>query len=173
MKVKWLYHSFKLLTLLLGFLFLLGTSTSYALDENKVSAGDLNHLNRAFERLAKSDGYIAENWDIVIGKSITNNPTNFLKAYKKNEHLVTRLDALVNNLGPEYVDDFKRQAVQIRNRINALKSITDESLKPLAKECIEELQRHLKVIEKPINHKSSITSSQRHDSSSPLSGSSE
>jgi hypothetical protein len=103
-------------------------------------------LNIAFSKLTKSDGSVAEDLDIAIGKSITSNPINFLKAYKKHKESVTRLDALVGNLGPGFVDDFPRQATEIRKRIKALAAINDSLLKPVASECIEALKKHLQVV---------------------------
>lgn len=116
-------------------------------DEKLVSQGNLTALNQAFEGLAKSDGHAAEELDVAIGKSIARNPINFLKAYQRNETSVSRLDALVGNLGPEYVDDFPRQAVELRKRIKALQSVKSKSLKPLALKCIKELKRALSTID--------------------------
>ena len=106
----------------------------------------LTCINRAFVKLSQSDGFKAEEIDILIGKTITINPTNFLKAYRKNRATVTRLDALVGNLGPELVDNFPRQAIEIQKRINSLKTVKSQQLKSLATECIEQLEKELKVI---------------------------
>lgn len=131
------------------FLFLTFFSTSHAqeINEKNILQGNLQELNKAFIKLSKSDGNNAEELDILIGKTISLYPTNFLKAYEKNKKHVKGLDSLVSNLGPEFVDDFPRQALEIRKRIQALKAIKSKRLKPLALKCIEQLEKHLKIIE--------------------------
>ncbi|MBI3017459.1 MAG: hypothetical protein HYY62_05655 [Deltaproteobacteria bacterium] len=151
MRLRTVYYFFKILTVLFFLFSFSQSSSALTLDENKVSAGNLDHLNLAFKELAKSDGYVAEQWDVVIGKSIVNNPTNFLEAYKQNKSSVTRLDALVGNLGVEFIDNFKKQAAEIHKRIKALKSVKNRNLKSYAIECIKQLEYNLKVVEEPIN----------------------
>jgi len=112
----------------------------------KVSNGDFSELSKAFEKLARSDGHVAESLDIAIGKSIINNPGNFLRAYKRHKAKVMRLGALVGNLGTDYVDDFSAQAVELRKRIAALESVKELELRSAAKECIQQLQEQLKIV---------------------------
>jgi hypothetical protein len=97
----------------------------------------------AFESLLRSDGAVAEEWDIEIGKRIKTHPTNFLKALKIYRNKVKRLDAIVGNLGPEYVDDSHRQKIELQKRVQSLKSVKERTLKPLATECIEELKKRI------------------------------
>lgn len=123
-------------------------SIAKSLNEQKVSNGDLVELNKAFDKLLKSDGHVAEELDIIIGKSIISNPINFIKAYKKYKSRLKRLDALVGNLGYDFVDDFPKQAIEKRKRIDALSTVSDSKLKPYALECIKELRKQLKVVER-------------------------
>ncbi len=115
------------------------------INEKKLVRGDMMELDRAFVKLSKADGDVAEDLDIMIGKTITTNTLNFLRAYKKHKGTVKRLDALVGNFGPEYIDDFPRQSEEARKRIKALKAVHDQKLISLASECIKELERELGV----------------------------
>ncbi len=117
--------------------------TSFA--ANSIS-GSPQSFEQAFESLLKSDGAVAEEWDIEIGKRIKTHPTNFLKALKLYRGKVKRLDALVGNLGPEYVDDFHRQKIELQKRVNSLSSVKDNALKSLANECVSELNKQIKVV---------------------------
>jgi len=108
--------------------------------------GTQKSFEQAFESLLKSDGAVAEEWDIEIGKKIKTHPTNFLKALKGYRNKVTRLDALLGNLGPEFVDDFSRQKIELQKRIQSLGSVNSGTLKPVAKECIEVLKKQIKDI---------------------------
>lgn len=130
------------------FAIFLFSQISFANEINKVrlSQGNLLELNRAFEKLPKTDGTVAEDLSIAIGKSITKHPRNFLKSYQRHKATVTRLDAVLGNLGPEFVDDFKAQSVELNKRITALKSVKNKNLESLAQECISVLQKKLKAI---------------------------
>lgn len=108
--------------------------------------GTQKSFEQAFESLLKSDGAVAEEWDIEIGKLIKTHPTNFLKALKIYRNKVKRVDALVGNLGPEYVDDFPRQKIELQKRAHALELVKNKTLKPLANECVEELKKQIKVV---------------------------
>lgn len=108
--------------------------------------GTQKSFEQAFESLLKSDAAVAEEWDIEIGKKIKTHPTNFLKTLKRYRNKVTRLDALLGNLGPEFVDDFSRQKIELQKRIQSLGSVNSGTLRPVRKECIEELKKQIKDI---------------------------
>jgi hypothetical protein len=113
-------------------------------DAKKVASGDLTELHRAFIERAKADGAMGEEIDIMIGKSIDRRPQNFLKALQDDQaktHGIVRLDSLVGNLGPEFVDKLKKQQYYLQKRIITLKKVTDPSLKIVRDLCIVELQR--------------------------------
>ncbi|MCM2278328.1 MAG: hypothetical protein NDJ89_09655 [Oligoflexia bacterium] len=105
-------------------------------------------LDTAFRALAQSDGHVAEELGVAIGKSITKNPETFLKAYQKHAGSVIRLDALVGNLGPAFVDDFRGQAVEIRKRIKALQGVKNKELKPWSANCIQVLKEKLEIVDR-------------------------
>ena len=107
--------------------------------------GTPKSFNKAFESLLKSDGNDAEEWDIEIGKRIKTHPTNFLKSLKIYRTKIKRIDSLVGNLGPEFVDNIDAQKKEANLRISALKKAqakaTDKSIVSLADECIIELRK--------------------------------
>jgi hypothetical protein len=111
-------------------------------------------LEATFRKLDTSDGHVSEELDIVIGKSIKESPAEFLTLLRKYRLKVNRLDALLGNLGPELVDNFKMQADEVRQRIRALESVSDAELKFLAVECIGILQQKLIVLEAPMRRSS-------------------
>jgi hypothetical protein len=129
-----IFFSFLLLLLQLNF-----ALASDSLD------GTPKSFYKAFESLLKSDGHDAEEWDIEIGKRIKTHPTNFLKSLKIYRAKIKRIDSLVGNFGPEFVDKMEAQKKEANLRISALKKAqskaTDKSIVSLADECISELQK--------------------------------
>lgn len=109
----------------------------------KAEAGNLNALNQAFISATETDGGDAEDIDIAIGNGIRRNPKNFLAALKKNRSKVPRLDSALGNLGPEFVDDFKKQRVELEKRLAAIQSVKDATLKAVRAECETELKRQI------------------------------
>jgi hypothetical protein len=59
---------------------------------------------------------------------------------------IKRLDALVENLGLEYIDDAPRQMLELKRRVKSLESVKYKSLSPLALECINELNKQIKTV---------------------------
>ncbi len=108
--------------------------------------GSEKSFTEAFESLLNGDGHIAEEWDIEIGRLIKTHPTNFLKTLKIYRSRIKRIDALVGNFGPEWVDNFKKQKVEASLRIKALertkRNTTDIEIKKIADECIKELRKY-------------------------------
>src|SRR5665648_481127 len=101
------------------FIFVFLAFNSYAAFATSQISGTQKSFSLAFKALLKSDGASAEELDIRIGKLIKTHPTNFLKALNIYRNKVKRLDALVGNLGPEYVDDFPRQKIVITHMLNS------------------------------------------------------
>ncbi len=102
-------------------------------------------FNKAFESLLESDGNDEEEWDIKIGKLIKTHPTNFLKTLKTYRKKIKRIDALVGNFDPEFVDKIEAQKKEANLRITALRKAqaksADKSIVSLADECISELRK--------------------------------
>jgi hypothetical protein len=107
----------------------------------KVEHGNLSALNQAFLLHAKTDAGDAEDIAISIGKSITHHPKNFLTALKKNRTEVPRLDSVLGNLGPEFVDKMKQRKLELEKRLKAIHSVKDSSLKSERDECEAELKQ--------------------------------
>jgi hypothetical protein len=123
-------------------------SQTYPIQKN--SATEASQLEALFKKLLTADGHVAEELDIEIGTRISRSTEVFLTVLMKYRSQINRLDALVGNLGPEFVDDFAKQSIELKKRIDALETIADGTLKPLASECITELRSKLKVVEAPI-----------------------
>ena len=104
-------------------------------------SGNLRALNQSFRLLAKSDGAVAEDASIAIGKSIQKNPRNFLLVLKKNKKQIKNLDSLLGNLGDDYVDDLPKQKAELEARLNAVQSVKASSLKKVRADCEATLQR--------------------------------
>lgn len=109
----------------------------------KAEEGNLAALNQAFVLLSSFDGANAEDIDISIGKSIIRNPKNFLTALKANRKTVNRIDAVLGNLGPDFVDNFKKQRNELEKRLTAIQTVDSKSLKNIRLECESELKRQI------------------------------
>ncbi len=94
----------------------------------------------AFRLYSVSDGHFGEELAIMLGTLIRRNPTLFLQEFKIHRDIVTRVDALVGNLGPQFVDQLDAQRKEIHRRITALRSVQDSSLAGVQAECIEQLE---------------------------------
>lgn len=106
----------------------------------KVQAGDVEAVRLAFRLMAISDGHMSEELDIMLGKLAIPHPRLFLKLLAENRELVVRLDALLGNLGEEYVDRFEAQCLALRRRVRALQTVTDTSLAHVRDEAIAALK---------------------------------
>ncbi|PWU12998.1 MAG: hypothetical protein C5B49_15260 [Bdellovibrio sp.] len=109
----------------------------------KAEAGHLKALREAFVLHTKTDGWEAEEIDIALGKSIRLNPRNFLTALKENRSKVPSLGSTVGQLGPDFVDDFSKQKIELQKRLSAIQSVKDASLKTVREECETVLQRQI------------------------------
>jgi hypothetical protein len=118
---------------------------NFAIAAHPIDGSQKSFVN-GFESLLKSDGDVAEEWDIQIGKLIKTHPTNFLKTLKVYRHKVQRIDALLGNFGPELVDNTAAQKEEANSRIAALTKArnksTDKAIIRLADECIAELKKY-------------------------------
>lgn len=107
--------------------------------------GTIQWFDQKFENLLKADGHSAEELDIEIGKLIKTHPTNFLKSLSKVEAKILRIDALVGNLGEEFVDQEAKTKIELRERSkslqNAIGRMNDQRLVKLGKRCIDQLKR--------------------------------
>lgn len=109
--------------------------------EARVGYGDRNAVKVAFHLHAISDGDFAEWLDIMLGLLIRPHPQLFLEELKEHHQLVPRLDVLLGNLGPDYVDRHEAQLAKLKARIEALKSVSRSDLDNVRDECIAILER--------------------------------
>ena len=112
----------------------------------QVLSGDREAVDLAFRLLQHSDGHGAETLDIMLGRLIRVRPRLFLQALMVVRPHLSRLDGVVGNFGGEYVDRFDAQKYEARQRIRALRGVSDPVLQALRDECIAHLVR---VVETP------------------------
>lgn len=110
--------------------------------EKYVLADNQYAVSVTFKLLSITDGSVSQFIDIILGKYIHVNPTNFLAEFKKHLHIVS-FSKVLGNYGLDFVDEFELQNIETQKRIDALKTVTDKNLKPLQKRCISELKTKL------------------------------
>lgn len=101
-------------------------------------AGDHYSIRALFELHELVDGAIAGYADIVLGCTIDKCPQLFLEEPGLSRS-VSRLDSLLDNLGPDFVDDFERQKDEPMKRKAALTSVCSGSLEAVRSGCVQML----------------------------------
>ncbi|MFW6022372.1 MAG: hypothetical protein ACOCQW_02510 [Halanaerobiaceae bacterium] len=91
--------------------------------ENLAQKGDLLAIKILFRFRLLTDGAMSEWINIVIGRSITSNPTNFLIALEENMDRYTRIYHFLGALGDDYVDKPQKQADALLERYLAINSV--------------------------------------------------
>ena len=110
---------------------------SLSMLERQVYSSDREAVRLAFRLLTTwADGACGEELDIILGTLIRINPKLFLEELYTHRNLVSRLDALVGNFGPEYCGRDKAERLEASLRIKALKQVTDPKLVEVHDECI-------------------------------------
>ena len=105
--------------------------------ERQVYTSDRKAVQLAFRLLTTfGDAAFSEELDIILGTLIRINPKLFLEELYTHRNLVSRLDALVGNFGPEYYGPDKAVRLETSLRIKALKQVTDPKLVEVRDECI-------------------------------------
>lgn len=113
--------------------------------ESSALAGKREAIRSLFNLQTRSDGAVSEYIDIVLGSTIRKYPQLFLEELKRAEKNV-RLDALVGNTGPDLVDRFDEQAVELKSRRAALRTVREASLIEVREACIRELDREIEAV---------------------------
>lgn len=106
--------------------------------EQSALAGDRSAIRTLFQLRPQADGAAAEYINIVLGQTIENDATVFLEELQRTPRTF-KLSGLLGNLGPDYVDEFERQAKELRKRMNALECVKAESLASVKEECLAAL----------------------------------
>ena len=115
-------------------------------DAKSIEAGNLKSLDKAFVDFQKVNHADRLDLGLVIGKSVINNPKNFLKVLKKYRDKMVRLDELIANLGPNFPGKLEGQITEIEKRISSLKSVHDQDLQEVSSACVIELETRLKKL---------------------------
>ena len=111
--------------------------------EKAAVAGDRTAVRAAFRLRQRSDGAVAEHIDIVLGSTVKGHPRLFLEELKRSDNFA-RLDSLLGNLGPKYVDRSSAQSRELRARSAALRSVANPELREVRDRCLKELSRMTK-----------------------------
>jgi hypothetical protein len=109
--------------------------------EVQVLSRDPAAVRLAFRLRLQADGHFGEMLDIMLGRLIRIDAPLFLREGKRAEAAIRRLDSLVGNFGPEYVDRPQAQAYEAAQRIAALRKVSDAGLKPVRDKCIASLEK--------------------------------
>lgn len=105
--------------------------------ESQIFRGKVNSTALAFRFYTIADGELADNLDILLGRLICRNPRLFLRELKANRRLVSRLDALLMNYGPDYADKDEAQTSEFNRRLKCLRKVRDPELQEIRDECVE------------------------------------
>jgi hypothetical protein len=108
-------------------------------------AGDRKAIRSLFNLYPRSDGAVSEYIDIVLGGTIRNHPQVFLEELNRASRKI-RLDALLGNTGPDLVDRFEEQAVELKSRKTALLTVREASLIEVRDACIRQLDRLIEIV---------------------------
>jgi hypothetical protein len=112
--------------------------------ESSALAGNREAIRSLFNLYSRSDGAVSEDIDIVLGNTIRKHPKVFLEELKRSKKK-SRLDALVGNTGPDLVDRFEEQAVELKRRRDALRTVHEPLLIEVRDACIRELDREIEA----------------------------
>ena len=107
----------------------------------QVVSSDTQAVRLAFRLRSQADGHLGETIDIVLGRLIRVNPNLFLTALRDQAHPIVRLDSLVGNFGPEYIDNDTAQRYEAERRRAALLTVANHNLVTTRDECLAELKR--------------------------------
>jgi hypothetical protein len=108
--------------------------------EKSVRAGDRTAVQAAFRLRSKADGAAGEYVDWVLGSLIHRHPKLFLEEVQRSGNL-TRLDSILGNLGPTYVDRMAEQTRVLKLRVASLRKVKDPALVEIRNKCLQELNR--------------------------------
>lgn len=109
--------------------------------EKQIYCSDSNAVNLGFVLYRFADGSYAEKLDEILGNLIRINPHLFLKYLNRHRKRIVRLDALVSNFGPQYVDRYDAELLEAKLRIESLQKVHDKELIKLQNECINQLKK--------------------------------
>ena len=111
--------------------------------EVQVISRDREAVRLAYRLFEQSDGHYGETLSIILGRLIRIDPVLFLEELRDHRKEVVRLDALLGNHGEPYVDRFSAMQYETEERIRAIESVTNPSVREIHDECLIELRDQL------------------------------
>lgn len=94
-----------------------------------------------------SDGAMAEELAVNLGKVINYNPRLILQLFIDENLSDEDMRAILLNYGDEYVDDLEKQQEETLKRIKNIESVKDKKINNIAKKCILLLKEQKEQIE--------------------------
>lgn len=107
--------------------------------EPRASLGNRKAVRQLFVLRNVSDGAVAEEIDIALGKVIKKHPQIFLSELSRSQREPD--SSLLGNLGPKYVDRLTAHADELKRRAAALRTVRDQALVEMRDKCIFILER--------------------------------
>ena len=109
--------------------------------EIQVISADREAVRLAYRLSVESDGHYSEMLDAMLGRLIRIDPKLFLQELKRHRSQVSRLDSLLGQHGRPYIDRHRARSYEDEQRIAALMTIADPSLKDIRDECVGMLKK--------------------------------
>ena len=111
--------------------------------EKQVYSGDSNAVRVAFKMMTTLTGGDATEWlDQLLGNLIRINPALFLRELKSHRRYFSRgIDGWFQDAGLDYVDNVRKQELELGLRSDALRSVRDPDLAAIRDEVIASFGR--------------------------------
>lgn len=106
--------------------------------------GDRSAIRELFGLYQVADGAVFEDIDVVLGNVARSYPQLFLEELKATR--TNRTCSNISNTGEELGDRPKEQLQELQLRVNALKSVSEESLKELRNSCLKQLESSVQIL---------------------------
>jgi hypothetical protein len=109
---------------------------NFGMLDRQVISRNREAVRLAFRLHSIADGAFTEELNIMLGTLIRIDPKLFLEELNLANPVDNLWNDLLGNFGPEFVDRFKAQSLEIKLRIHSLKSVTEPSLIKIRDKCI-------------------------------------
>ena len=108
--------------------------------ETQISAGDRSAFRLAYRLRPKSDGALLEDLTVALSRMIRPHPQVFLEELQKFGPSSESTVAIIRMVGEEYVDLSSARKYEIEKRIEALRSVDEDSVVGTRDLCIRILE---------------------------------
>lgn len=129
--------------------YVINKADNYFLLDKEANAGDMNAIEAIFRLSILSDGAYSEVLLSTLGNIIRNHPGKFLYClakYAEPDSTDEQLGMFATMMDSYYVDRLQASRHEIRMRIRALESISDERYARVKQACIRRLNKTLEFL---------------------------